>query len=68
MQDEEVIKRVKEYWDNRGYKVHVSMTGYGLSSPRGTVHQYIGVRSNLLNGLPRGYRGDRKPDERRSRG
>lgn len=62
--DKDICDRIHSYWLQRGYNIKVSVIECQEPGARGGVITYHAVRSTLINGLPRGYRGDRAPVER----
>lgn len=54
---------VRSYWKRQGFEVaaavcDVAVAGPGPSGERVSTSHYRGVRSDLVNGLPRSYRGE----------
>ena len=59
MNDNNVIEAIQLYWRERGYKVKVEVQECTHEVPGRLPYKYHAIRSNLRNGLPRGYRGDK---------
>ena len=59
MSEETWVSRIREYWRQRGFDVEVGVRDVTENNPRGngTIH-YRAIRSDMVNGLPRGYRGE----------
>jgi hypothetical protein len=51
--DDMLMSLIRLYWSSRGYKVKVEMR----ECPENTKYKSYAVRSDLINGVPRGYRG-----------
>lgn len=59
MTDHDSIETIKSYWFARGYKVKVEMRECADTTPSGHfMYKYNALRSNMLHGLPRDYRGE----------
>lgn len=61
-----VARMLEDYWEERGYGVTVRFLEAGFDVAMRT--RRIDVRSDLVNGLPRGAQGIRAGGERRSSG
>lgn len=51
--------KIRKFWLDRGYFVEVSVVPVPLSSAADAAIEYC-VRTNLINGLPEGWRGKPK--------
>lgn len=50
---ESLATTIKVVWRERGYRVRVTVVPYALTGQRA----HYAIKSDLVNGLPRGYRG-----------
>src|SRR3954469_16958834 len=49
---------IRAYWRQRGCAVDVGVREVTQPGVHGHTYDYRAVRSDMVNGLPRGYRGD----------
>jgi len=53
MTENDLVVRVREYWQSRGFQVMVAVMPCPITMRRhGDARTYAAVRSNMLNGLP----------------
>lgn len=50
--------RIRAYWQERGYTVNAGLRRVSDRTATGKKFGYSAVRSDLVNGLPVGYRGN----------
>lgn len=57
MTDDQITRRIMDYWRERGYGVNAAVAQ--MSAPPTRAHQapyhYDAIKSDLVNGLPLGY-------------
>lgn len=58
MTEETYAARVRDYWRALGYQVDAEVRDIAWQSSATSIYRYRATRSNLVNGLPRGYRND----------
>jgi len=58
MIEETWVSLIREYWRQRGYDVDVGVRQIAEQRRDGKPFHYPAIRSDMVNGLPRGYRGD----------
>lgn len=57
--DETIAHIIRDYWKQRGYDVKADVRDCARLDMAGhVIVTYRGVRSNLLNAMPRGYSGE----------
>ena len=56
--DETLAHIIRDYWKQLGYQVEVDVRECTRTGKVDQVVIYHAVRSNLLNAMPRGYRGE----------
>lgn len=55
--NETVARIIRDYWTERGYPVQAEVRECFARGQNGGEWPYQGVRSDMLDGLPAGYRG-----------
>lgn len=61
MTDDDLSRLIRSYWRERGYDVRITPAGYGVPDSLGRINRYTELRSNLVDGLPPEWTGDRRP-------
>lgn len=56
--DDTLVRIIRDYWQSRGYKVNVAVGDCKFIGKVQQVITYRAIRSDLLNAMPRGYRGE----------
>jgi hypothetical protein len=61
MSEEHLVAAIHAYWAMRGWRVDVGVREVkepGRGRERAVMLRYSAVRSDMVNALPRGYRGE----------
>jgi hypothetical protein len=56
MTNDELISSIRRYWRQHGYDVEIELSDTFRVSTNGAVRPYRVIKSNLVNGLPPGFR------------
>lgn len=59
MNDASIIETIKSYWGRRGYDVDIGVREYGFQTPNGSIYKSYAIRSNMVDGLPQWFHGER---------
>lgn len=58
MTEHDLPDLIRVYWRQQGYAISASVREVSTVNRAGAVYRYSAIGSDLVNGLPAGYRGE----------